>query len=303
MSELIPYLQAPFLPVWPDQLAAAGVKRLAVNLTDYERQPGMGVLATSGGLKQWLNWSGDLVTFVGDFGPLAKVKKNLVTVGVHYQQSQTQAKLTMTPEQAVEWQAAAQADWPVALFQGADYYAPVDDLERATEANRTWREAQPDSWLQPVLGGGLKALRQTSLAGVPAGSRVLIANLPPASEPEEWRRIVALTKDLLAPEQPTAVVAPDLTTIKIAKELAIDWIISPWPIKAGMAGHALVDGAEVNVKHQEFADQVQPLSTDCSCPLCAAGFTRATVHAQLHQNLPLATEGLILHNLAQLNQP
>ena len=34
MSELVPYLTAPFVPVKPSELTAAGIRTLAVNLVD-----------------------------------------------------------------------------------------------------------------------------------------------------------------------------------------------------------------------------------------------------------------------------
>ena len=299
MSELVPYLQAAQLPRRPDDLVAAGIGRLAVNLTDYRRQPGFDQVAARGGLKRVLNWDGDLISFAGDFGELTRVKKNLATVGVHYQDPQTAAKLTLTADQAAEWQVAVGDCRPVALFAPAAYYAPVDDLKRAQEANASWARALPAGGLYPVIGGGLRALREASIAAVPAGCDYLIANLPPEEEFAEWQRVVDLTLELLPQGAKVAIVARNPAELRHAASRQIDWLISAWPIKAGLAGKALVKGEVVNLRHQEAADDFAPLQADCPCPACA-GYQRATLHQLLHERVPLGGELLALHNLTQL---
>ena len=91
MSELVPYLTAPFLPVKPSELTAAGIRTLAVNLVDYQMQPGLAAIKDQGGLATVLNWPGKLMTFAGAFGPLLKVKKNTARVGIHYVDPYNQA--------------------------------------------------------------------------------------------------------------------------------------------------------------------------------------------------------------------
>lgn len=291
MSELVPYLTAPFVPVKPSELTAAGIRTLAVNLVDYQMQPGLAAIKDQGGLATVLNWPGKLMTFAGAFGPLLKVKKNTARVGIHYVDPHNQAKLTLTPEQAAAWQQAAQAQEPVAMYQTPDYYAPVDDLRRAVEANRTWAQAAPGVWY-PVLGAGLTELRQASLAARPARAGALLVNLPPASEQAEWQRIVTLTQQLLPAGTQTAVVANDLATIQLAHACQIDRIITPWPLKAGWAGKVLVNGEVLNLRHHAFATDVRQLGT--------TGFQLASLHQMLHANVAVAKQVLALANLQAL---
>ena len=286
MSELVPYLTAPFVPVKPSELTAAGIRTLAVNLVDYQMQPGLAAIKDQGGLATVLNWPGKLMTFAGAFGPLLKVKKNTARVGIHYVDPHNQAKLTLTPEQAAAWQQAAQAQEPVAMYQTPDYYAPVDDLRRAVEANRTWAQAAP------VLGAGLTELRQASLAARPARAGALLVNLPPASEQAEWQRIVTRTQQLLPAGTKTAVVANDFAVIQLAHACQIDRIITPWPLKAGWAGKVLVNGEVLNLCHHAFATDVRQLGT--------TGFQLASLHQMLHANVAVAKQVLALANLQAL---
>lgn len=300
MTEFVPYLQAAWLPVLGSQLQAVGVQTLAVNLVDYERQPGFDLIKQAGGLKPLLNWSGQLMVLAGDFDPVEKVKKNLARTGIHYQDPQNQAKLTLKPADYQEWQAVAKADITVGMFQNPDYYAPVDDLERTMQANLEWNKTAPASFF-PVLGAGLKALRQASVAALPDDVGAFITNLPPVEEIDEWQRSLELTLELLPQGTSTAVVAPDLATIKLSQNLGIDYVLSAWPLKLGLGGKALADGEIVNIRHQEVINQFMPLEAGCDCLACT-GFTQASLHAMLHAKEPLASRLLLLHNIKEISK-
>ena len=298
MTEFVPYFQAAWLPVLGSQLQAVGVQTLAVKLVDYERQPGFNLINQAGGLKSLLNWSGQLMTLAGDFAPVRKVKKNLAKTGIHYQDPQNQAKLTLTPATYQQWQTATKAEITVGMFQNPDYYAPVDDLERAMQANIEWNQGASATFL-PVLGAGLKALRQASIAALPNNIGAFITNLPPVAELTEWQRSLELTLKLLPKGTSTAVVAPNLAPIELSQKLGIDYILSAWPLKQGLGGKALVDGEVVNLRHQAFGGQFSPLEAGCNCPACT-GFTRASLHAMLHAKEPLASRLLLLHNVKEI---
>ena len=66
---------------------------------------------------------------------------------------------------------------------------------------------------------------------------------------------------------------------------------------------ALVNGRSpgtMRLKSNMYADDMGVVDSDCSCPCCKGGFSRAKLHAMLKAGEPMAAQLLTAHNIAYM---
>ncbi|MDO4929469.1 MAG: tRNA-guanine transglycosylase, partial [Corynebacterium sp.] len=116
-----------------------------------------------GDLHDRLNWAGWII---GDPGceqayrwakPRGRKKD-----GVSFHEPESGQQKLYKPEDARGWQDKLGCDLQTGFWRWEDYYSPVDDLQASAKHTASWTTEKGDNTLLPIVGGGLKRVRQAS---------------------------------------------------------------------------------------------------------------------------------------------
>ncbi|MGN1279757.1 MAG: tRNA-guanine transglycosylase, partial [Limosilactobacillus sp.] len=211
-----------------------------------------------------------------------------------------------TPENALSEQERLGADITQGFARDAAYFAPVDDLNAAAAQNARWLSAQPalTGDLAPIVGGGLRRVRQASLAAIPpavAGYSIMgvSPDVPTGEQVRLVTAVIAMLDERKLRYLPTTGDLHQLIAMLLA---GVDLIDSDLAGREAAMGNALVNTKRLHLDRERFAGDDQPLATGCSCPTCQAGISRAAIHHLLVTAQPVGERYLLMHNLFTINQ-
>ncbi len=297
----------------PSDLLEVGVQGLLANTYHLHLRPGEEVVARLGGLHAFMGWQGPILTDSGGF-QIHSLDHLCVRSeeGVRFKSPLDGSSRFLTPERAVEIQAALGADLVVVL----DEFDPIpgvpakDDAPRARELmERTLRWARRsqgahrrgDQLLFGIVHGGgfadLRAesahrtaeleLRAFAIGGLgvgepPALREELLATALAALPPEAPRYLMGLgtPEDLLA-----------------ATALGVDLFDCVLPTRHGRHGAAFTRAGRLALRNARFREDPEPLDPACGCPVCRR-FSRAYLRHLVVSGEMLGARLLSLHNLA-----
>ena len=134
----------------PSELREAGVEVLLSNAYHLWVRPGHGQIKEMGGLHQFMNWSGPILTDSGGYQVfslrhLTKVSEN----GVRFRSPHDGQYRTLTPEVAVEIQEALGVDMAMAFDECIEWPADRDRVARSTDRTTRWLKRCMDSRQHP----------------------------------------------------------------------------------------------------------------------------------------------------------
>lgn len=281
-------------PLSSRELLRSGCQALGVDLLTLTVQPGQEVLRSAGTVASFLNWPGPVISFVQRFTVMKKVKKNAGELGVRYIEPYTNAHKRITGAKAWSLQKSAGTEIALPLFQEADYFAPVDDLQTALSLNLQWQQQGESDW-GVLTGAGLHKLRLKSYTSLQTKSGFLITELP--DDDAEWYRIVKATIDLLPEQKLRIVVANTNQQVGMALAAGVDLILTAVPIEMAHRGEAYSEQAILKFGHEEYQHSSLELTINDQ-----QSVKFAYLHYLNHLQDPLGDHLLGLHNWAWLNK-
>lgn len=289
------------------ELTGLGVKAVKQSALPYWLAAGEGKHPQFGDLHQRLRWSGLLV---GDSGARQAYQwakpRGRKKGGVSFHEPATGQQKLYTPELAVEWQTKLGSDLISTFARWESYYAPVDDLQAAAKQTASWLSDQlPGNTLASVVGGGLRRIRQASVAAAvqatPFGYR--IDGLDPVVNLHEQVRLINEVTAMLPTNGlrylPTN---GSLEQVLLATMAGVDLVDTDCAGQAAQRGVAFAGTKRIHLAKEHLIADPSPLVAGCQCPTCQAGYSRSYLHQLVLAKSPLATRLLLNHNLFTLNQ-
>lgn len=280
-------------PLTMTELMEIGCQGLVVSALPFMVQPGKKVIQKVGSLRKFLQWPGPLLSVVGDFPRMKKVKKNAGELGIRYEEPYTHAHQRLTSQQGAMLQAIGQADVQLPMYQMPSYYAPVDDVQLAVALNLKWQSQANSEW-GVIVGAGFRDLRQKCLNELKNKCGYLITDLP--KEHDEWQRIVQEVCSLLPEHSLRMLIADDEWQIENALRFGIDIVISAVPIEAAHRGEIYTGTGIEKVSYEQYRSETKLLTIGSK-----SGVSYAYLHYLNHQQDPLADHYLGLNNWWRLN--
>lgn len=271
----------------PQDCYEIGVQGLSLEILPLTVHPGIKTIAEADGLHGFFSWPGPVLSMPADFPALDRLKSNAAQLGLRYQAPYTNAYERITATDANKMSQAAQADLQLPLFQEVDYYAPVDDQEKAVQINLAWQE-DTDDW-QVSLGGGLHDLRAQMLRDKHPQA-VLIANLP-TDDLLEYRRILTEMVKMLPANCLRATFASSTAELCTALGAGIDLVLWRHPLKDANHGIAYSSQGPLRLRQADYENVMQGLVDN---------YRPSFMHYLLHENSPAADNILAKHNLSLL---
>ncbi|PYJ94041.1 MAG: tRNA guanosine(34) transglycosylase Tgt [Verrucomicrobia bacterium] len=293
-------------------------------------RPGLDVIKHFGGLHKFMNWDGPILTDSGGYQifSLAKLRK-ITEDGVEFQNHIDGARAFISPEIAMEIQAALGSDIAMALDECVPYPCDYDYAAQSAEMTTRWARRckewkqknaeRPTSNIQRRMAEPIKYQPSTTnslLFGIVQGatfedlrkaSAQAIVDLDfdgysiggvSVGEPEEEiMRAVESAQPFLPSDKPRYAMGlgtPPQLLEMIAR--GIDMFDCVLPTRLARNGTAFTSIGTLNLKNAEFALDKGPIEENCACYACtefSRGYIRHLIKAEEILGLRLIT----LHNL------
>jgi queuine tRNA-ribosyltransferase len=272
--------------VTPEEVAASGADIILGNTFHLMLRPGTGVIRRHGGLHEFMNWHGPILTDSGGFQvfSLAQIRK-LSAEGVRFRSPVDGAPVFLTPERSIEVQHDLNADVAMVFDECTPYPATQDEARDSMQLSLAWaarcrqrfdelRDEHPERGeaLFGIVQGGVHAeLRTRSLeALVDIGfDGYAVGGL--AVGETEAERIAVL--DHVLPKMPSdhpRYLMGVGTPLDIAEAVSrgIDMFDCVMPTRHARNGHLFTSRGVVKIRNARYADDLGPLDPDCDCYTC-----------------------------------
>ena len=294
-------------------------------------RPGLDVITHFGGLHNFMSWDGPILTDSGGFQifSLAKLRK-LTEDGVQFQNHIDGVRAFISPEIAMEIQAALGSDIAMVLDECVPYPCEYDYAARSAELTTRWAErcnrwrkenAQPStpnaqrqideatvSQLSTinsqllfgiVQGGTFQDLRRESAQAIVQldFDGYAIGGVSVGEPEEEMMRAVESAEPFLPTDKPRYAMGlgtPPQLLEMIAR--GMDMFDCVLPTRLARNGTAFTRTGTLNLKNAEFALDKRPVEENCACSACRE-FTRGYIRHLIKAEEILGLRLITLHNL------
>ena len=297
----------------PADVRRAGAQIVLANTYHLHLRPGEDVIAAMGGLHAFTTWDGPMLTDSGGFQVFSlEGLRRVEEGGVEFTSHIDGSVRTLTPERAVEIQAALGADVAMAFDHVVPGQAPyplalegmertLRWLERCKARHRALPSAGIGQTLWPIVQGGTHdELRLRSLEGTLAlgpWTGVAIGGLSVGEPKEVMHRVLETLEPMMPPAAPRYLMGvgfpPDLLD-GIAR--GVDLFDCVAATRNGRHGTAWLPTGRVNVKGAALKGSQEPLDPSCDCETCTT-FPRGYLRHLFMVEDMLALRLVSIHNI------
>ncbi len=295
----------------PWELRDARVQGVLCNTYHLHLRPGETTVASLGGLHQFLDWNGPILTDSGGFqlhslDRYARVDES----GVRFQSPIDGSRYFLSPESCIGIQEALGADLIVIL----DQFEPAETasagaqgrahacVERTLRWAARCREAQrrQDQWLFGIVqGGGFADLRQESASRTAALEfpAYAVGGLGLGESSEERLRLLTASLAPLprtVPRYAMGIGKPEDLVEMVTR--GVDLFDCVLPTRHGRHAAAYTGEGKLQLRNARFAGDPEPLDASCDCR-CCRHFSRGYLHHLFKVGESLAGSMLSLHNI------
>ena len=296
------------------ELAELGYRLILGNTYHLHLRPGEELIRRAGGLHRFIGWDGAILTDSGGFQvfSLAALRR-LDDEGVRFRSHLDGSERFLSPEGAVEIQAALGSDILMALDECPPYPCDREHAARAVVRTTGWARRCRQRWeglreagacrgalFGIVQGSVYPDLRTQSAAAIAELDLpgIAIGGVSVGEPVELIDAVAAHTAPLLPEAKPR-----DLMGVGTPRDLVeavaagIDLFDCVLPTRLGRNGTAYTSAGRINVKAARYAEAFGPLDPDCDA-WCCRHYAAAYVRHLYRANEILGARILTYHNLA-----
>jgi queuine tRNA-ribosyltransferase len=272
--------QATVKSLTPADLRTAGTQILLANTYHLSLRPGHERIAALGGLHRFMAWDGPILTDSGGFqvfslAHLTRVDDDGVTFASHLDGS-TQR---LTPERAMQIQAALGSDIAMAFDQLVDPTLPPTEVAAAMARTHRWAErclaarARPDQALFGIIQGGVDpVLRRQSAAAIGdlPFDGIAIGGLSVGESKAEMAATLDVVADALDDDPRVRYLMGVGSPLDFfaAVERGIDLFDCVLPTRVARNGQLWTSEGKLNLRNARFQDDAGPVDPECRCETC-----------------------------------
>ena len=310
--------------VTPRELQELNAQIVLANTYHLFVRPGLDVIKHFGGLHNFMNWDGPILTDSGGYQifSLAKLRK-ITEEGVEFQNHIDGGRAFISPEIAMEIQTLLGSDIAMALDEcvpypcGYDYAAQSAEMTRRwAKRCRDWKRRNGETGIRRLADSPTRPFANSMLFGIVQGATFenlrresaqaiveldfdgyAIGGVSVGEPEEEMMRAVESAEPFLPNDKPRY--AMGLGTPPQMLELiarGMDMFDCVLPTRLARNGTAFTATGTLNLKNAEFSLDKNPIEENCSCDACrefSRGYIRHLIKAEEILGLRLIT----LHNL------
>lgn len=302
----------------PGDLRSAGATLVLANTYHLHVRPGEDVVASLGGLHQFMAWDRPLLTDSGGFQVFSlEAFRRVSESGVEFQSHVDGSRQSLSPERAMEIQWALGADIAMAFDHvvpgGADEAASRDAMERTLRWLDRCRKRHEElgdgrmrQTLWPILQGGIhlglrtEALERTVAMAPWTG--VAIGGLSVGEPKAVMYRVLEQLEPRMPPAVPRYLMGVGFPgDLVAAVERGADLFDCVAPTRNGRNGSAFTPDGPVNIRNAEHRTDPRPLDATCDCETCTTYSRGYLRHLFMAEEL-LGLRLLSLHNVRYLTR-
>ena len=279
-------------------------------------RPGLDVIREIGGLHRFMNWDGPILTDSGGYQifSLAKLRK-ITEEGVHFQNHVDGLPAFISPEIAMEIQAALGSDIAMVLDECPPFPCEYDYAARSLEMTHRWAErckkiseTSPQSAIRDpqsqmvfgiVQGATFEELRRSSAQALAAMDfdGYAIGGVSVGEPEPEMMQAVEWSEPHLPETKPRYAMGlgtpPQLVELVARGMDMFDCVL---PTRLARNATAFTTTGTLNLRNAEFTSDAGPVEERCACEACH-GYSRAYIRHLIKSEEILGLRLLSIHNL------
>ena len=292
----------------PESVAATGAQMILGNTYHLMLRPGAERVARLGGLHEFMNWQGPILTDSGGFQvmSLAKLRK-MSEEGVAFQSHIDGSKHLLTPERSMQIQHMLDADVTMAFDECTPFPATPEQAAESMRLSMRWARRSRDAFVERpgyglfgiVQGGVYQDLRAESAEALQkiGFDGYAVGGLAVGEGQELMFQTLDVTTPLLPTDKPRYLMGVGKPSDIIGAVLrGIDMFDCVMPTRSGRTAQAFTWRGTVNLRNARHQDDPRPLSESCSCPACR-NYSRAYLHHLIRSEEILGPMLLTWHNI------
>jgi queuine tRNA-ribosyltransferase len=303
----------------PRELCALNAQIILGNTYHLFVRPGLDVIKHFGGLHNFMSWDGPVLTDSGGYQIFSLVKLRKITEeGVEFQNHIDGARAFISPETAMEIQAALGSDIAMVLDECVPYPCEYDYAAKSAELTTRWARrckavaaslrdahvahsaAATNQLLFGIIQGGtFQDLRRESAQAIVEldFDGYAIGGVSVGEPEEEMMRAVESAEPFLPADRPRYAMGlgtPPQMLEMVAR--GMDMFDCVLPTRLARNGTAFTAAGTLNLKNAEFTLDKRPIEENCACHACRE-FTRGYIRHLIKAEEILGLRLITLHNL------
>ena len=293
--------------VTPEEVRASGAEILLGNTFHLMLKPGMEVIGAHGGLHDFMNWQGPILTDSGGFQvwSLADLRK-ITEQGVTFRSPVDGAKLFLGPEESMQIQQTLGSDIIMVFDECTHYPSTEAEASASMELSLRWaarcKEAHGDAHgaLFGIVQGGMYAdLRRRSLDGlINIGfDGYAIGGLSVGEPKEDMFHVLEAVGPHMPQDRPRylmGVGTPQDLVEGVTR--GIDMFDCVLPTRNARNGWLYTPRGVVKIRNASNKLNTAPVQEDCSCYTCSHYSRAYLCHLYRSQEM-LGARLCTIHNL------
>ena len=298
--------------MYPEQVRELGADIVLGNTYHLMLRPGAEEVAALGGLQDFMQWDGPILTDSGGFQvmSLSKLAK-MSEEGVKFQSHIDGADYMLTPERSIEIQTLLGANIRMVLDECTPFPATHEQAERSMQLSMRWAERSKNAFAKYdagigdalfgiVQGSVYEDLRHQSIADLQNidFDGYAVGGLAVGEGQEMMLNVLDFTMPAMPQDKPRylmGVGTPDDLVEAVAR--GIDMFDCVMPTRAGRHGTAYTWRGMVNIRNARHKHDPRPLDEASACP-ASSQYSRAYLHHLHRCGEYLGAMLLTWHNLA-----
>ncbi len=271
-------------------------------------RPGDEIIKQAGGLHQFMNYHGPMLTDSGGFQVFSLAKpKDISEEGVTFKNQYNGDKLLLTPEKSIQIQENLGADIIMSFDECPPASASKEYLQKSVERTLRWAKRGKavfhgnNQWLFGIVQGGAYedirkfSAEETVKIGFDGYSIGGVANDHESKE-DMYKAFSYSTKYL--PEDKIRYAMGIGEPIDIIEGVirGIDIFDCVSPTRLARHGHALTRHGQINLKNSKYKTDFTPLDETCDCYACKH-YTKAYIKHLIQAEETFGARLLSIHNI------
>lgn len=291
----------------PEELKECGTQVVLGNTYHLHLRPGEKLIQKMGGLHQFMNWPGPILTDSGGFQVFSlKGLREMSEEGVEFRSHLDGAKYFISPEKSMEIQMDLGSDIIMAFDECLQYPATEEQIQNSMNLTHRWllrskaAMTRKESLLFGIVQGGLsfehrmKSMEQITSVDLPGYAFGGFSVGEPIHLMHELLPKIAPHMPTHKPRYLMGVGTP--LDLLLSVDAGIDMFDCVMPTRVARNGTLYTWQGKVSIKRNEYKEDPSPLDPECDCYTCK-NYSRAYLRHLFLSGEILGSRLNTIHNI------